>query len=235
MEINEELHDLIKEYYDICKVFGNILDAPSKGGNISIKNDKYMIIKASGQDLKQEHKICILENESNIGTYFNNKIGDITKPSMEIGMHKVFQNKYVTHYHPVYILPYLCDEKFHFTYQCMDFVLPGKQLCKALYKEYHYEQKGIVMLRNHGVIVFAEKLEDLLMLHKTLKDEFFEKNKSIFTPDDAIDTENFELWLFRETIENIARKKQLNLSEISTKQIKNLINMPEEKYRHQYM
>ncbi|EHQ4671875.1 class II aldolase/adducin family protein, partial [Campylobacter jejuni] len=89
MEINKELHCLIKEYYNICKVFGNILDTPSKGGNISIKNDKYMIIKASGQDLKQEHKICILENENNIGTYFSNKIGNITKPSMEIGMHRI--------------------------------------------------------------------------------------------------------------------------------------------------
>ncbi|EAH6965369.1 class II aldolase/adducin family protein, partial [Campylobacter jejuni] len=47
--------------------------------------------------------------------------------------------------------------------------------------------------------------------------------------------ESFELWLFREAMENIARKKQLNLSEISAIQITNLINMPEEKYRYGYM
>ncbi|EHA1186583.1 class II aldolase/adducin family protein, partial [Campylobacter jejuni] len=222
-------------YYNICKVFGNILDTPSKGGNISIKNDKYMIIKASGQDLKQEHKICILENENNIGTYFSNKIGNITKPSMEIGMHRIIQNKYVVHYHPVYILPYLCDKNFKFTYKCIDFILPGEQLCKELSKKYYYEQKGMVMLRNHGVIIFSEILEDLFILHQTLKNEFFEKNNNIFTPDDAIDVESFELWLFREAMENIARKKQLNLSEISAIQITNLINMPEEKYRYGYM
>ncbi|EIB47298.1 capsular polysaccharide biosynthesis protein, putative [Campylobacter jejuni subsp. jejuni 2008-894] len=73
------------------------------------------------------------------------------------------------------------------------------------------------------------------MLRQTLKNEFFEKNNNIFTPDDAIDVESFELWLFREAMENIARKKQLNLSEISAMQIKNLINMPEEKYRYRCM
>ena len=93
----------------------------------------------------------------------------------------------------------------------------------------------MVMLRNHGVIIFSEILEDLFILHQTLKNEFFEKNNNIFTPDDAIDIESFELWLFREAMENIARKKQLNLSEISAIQITNLINMPEEKYRYGYM
>ncbi|EAH9201821.1 class II aldolase/adducin family protein, partial [Campylobacter coli] len=53
----EKLDECIKDYQELCKIFGNILDAPSKGGNISIKNDEYFIIKASGEDLKKEHKV----------------------------------------------------------------------------------------------------------------------------------------------------------------------------------
>ncbi len=49
----EKLDECIKDYQELCKIFGNILDAPSKGGNISIKNDEYFIIKASGEDLKR--------------------------------------------------------------------------------------------------------------------------------------------------------------------------------------
>ncbi|MFX3627531.1 class II aldolase/adducin family protein [Campylobacter sp. LH-2024] len=235
MWINKKLCSLLRDYNQICEVFGNILDAPSKGGNISIKDNQYMIIKASGQDLKQNHKICILENEENIGSYFNNRIINRVNPSMEIEMHKVFKNKYVAHYHPVYILPYLCDKNFKFAHKCIDFVLPGKQLYKKLYKNYQYEENGIIMLRNHGVIIFSETLEKLFSLYKDLKDEFFEKNYNVFTPDDAIDIESYELWLFRESIENIARKKQLKLSQIDIQKIHSLVNMPEEQYRQKSM
>lgn len=227
----EKIQGLIDEYIAIRKVFGNILDAPSRGGNISVKDGQYLIIKASGEDLKKKHKIAILKNQQNIATYADELKNERAKPSMELGLHQVFKNKYVAHYHPVYILPYLCDFNFIFPYRCIEFKLPGVELFQAVQEDYIYEKSGIVMLRNHGVVVFAEDKKDLFALHQRLRKEFFEPNQNIFTPDDAVDVKSEELWLFREAIENIARKKNLALTQIKNEYLDKLIHMPQEQYR----
>lgn len=95
---------------------------------------------------------------------------------MEIKMHWVFKNKYVAHYHPVYILPYLCAKEYNFkNYNVIDFVLPGNDLYEMLSKNYIYEEKGIVLLRNHGVVIYAEQIQDVLELYNQLKMIFLRK------------------------------------------------------------
>ncbi len=235
MHNNEKLNGCIKDYQDLRKIFGNILDAPSKGGNISIKNDEYFIIKASGEDLKKEHKISIFKNNVNSFSYHKDYSVDIVKPSMEIKMHMVFKNKYVVHYHPVYILPYLCTREYKFeNYKAIDFVLPGNDLYEALSKSYSYQEKGVVLLRNHGVVIYAEQIQDIIELYNQLKSEFFEQNDFVYTPDDAVDKTNEELWLFRNVVENIAIKKQINLRPLKVSEIDKLLNLPDEQYRKNY-
>ncbi|EAJ1518078.1 class II aldolase/adducin family protein [Campylobacter jejuni] len=235
MHNNEKLNGCIKDYQDLRKIFGNILDAPSKGGNISIKNDEYFIIKASGEDLKKEHKISIFKNNVNSFSYYKDYSVDIVKPSMEIKMHMVFKNKYVVHYHPVYILPYLCTREYKFeNYKAIDFVLPGNDLYEALSKSYSYQKKGVVLLRNHGVVIYAEQIQDIIELYNQLKSEFFEQNDFVYTPDDAVDKTNEELWLFRNVVENIAIKKQINLRPLKVSEIDKLLNLPDEQYRKNY-
>ncbi|EGC9935487.1 class II aldolase/adducin family protein, partial [Campylobacter coli] len=217
-------------------IFGNILDAPSKGGNISIKDNEYFIIKASGEDLKKEHRVSIFKNNVNSFCYYKDYSMDIIKPSMEIKMHRVFKNKYVAHYHPVYILPYLCAKEYNFTnYNVIDFVLPGNDLYEMLSKNYIYEEKGIVLLRNHGVVIYAEQIQDVLELYNQLKNDFFEENDFAYTPDDVVDKTNGELWLFRNAIENIASKKQINLAPLKANEIYKLLNLPDEQYRKKIM
>lgn len=233
---NKKLDGCIKDYQELRKIFGNILDAPSKGGNISIKNDEYFIIKASGEDLKKEHKISIFKNNVNSFSYYKDYSVDIVKPSMEIKMHMVFKNKYVAHYHPVYILPYLCAREYKFeNYKVIDFVLPGNDLYEALSKSYSYQEKGVVLLRNHGVVIYADKIQDIIELYNQLKSEFFEQNDFIYTPDDAVDKINEELWLFRNVMENIAIKKQINLRPLKVSEIDKLLNLPDEQYRKKIM
>ncbi|EAH4981721.1 class II aldolase/adducin family protein [Campylobacter coli] len=228
----ERLDSCIKDYQRLCKIFGNILDAPSKGGNISIKDNEYFIIKASGEDLKKEHKISIFKNNVNSFCYYKDYSMDIIKPSMEIKMHWVFKNKYVAHYHPVYILPYLCAKEYNFTnYNVIDFVLPGNDLYEMLSKNYIYKEKGIVLLRNHGVVIYAEQIQDVSELYNQLKNDFFEKNDFAYTPDDVVDKTNGELWLFRNAIENVASKKQINLAPLKANEIYKLLNLPDERYR----
>lgn len=232
----EKLDECIKDYQELCKIFGNILDAPSKGGNISIKNDECFIIKASGEDLKKEHKISIFKNNINSFSYYKDYSEDIVKPSMEIKMHMVLKNKYVAHYHPVYILPYLCAKEYKFeNYKTIDFALPGNDLYEALSKSYSYEEKGIILLRNHGVVVYAEQIQDIIKLYNQLKSEFFEQNDFVYTPDDAVDKTNEELWLFRNVMENIAIKKQINLNPLKVSEVNKLLNLPDEQYRKKIM
>lgn len=236
MHNNKKLDGCIKDYQELCKIFGNILDAPSKGGNISIKNDEYFIIKASGEDLKKEHKISIFKNNVNSFSYYKDYSVDIVKPSMEIKMHMVFKNKYVAHYHPVYILSYLCAREYKFTnHKTIDFVLPGNDLYEALSKNYSYQENGIVLLRNHGVVIYAEQIQDIIKLYNQLKSEFFEQNDFVYTPDDAVDKTNEELWLFRNAMENIAIKKQINLNQLKVCEIDKLLNLSDEQYRKKIM
>ncbi|EAK5529304.1 class II aldolase/adducin family protein [Campylobacter lari] len=233
---NKKLDGCIKDYQELCKIFGNILDTPSKGGNISIKNDEYFIIKASGEDLKKEHKISIFKNNVNSFSYYKDYSVDIVKPSMEIKMHMVFKNKYVAHYHPVYILPYLCAREYKFeNYETIDFALPGNDLYEVLSKSYSYQEKGVVLLRNHGVVIYAEQIQDIIELYNQLKSEFFEQNDFVYTPDDAVDKTNEELWLFRNAMENIAIKKQINLNPLKVSEINKLLNLPDEQYRKKIM
>ncbi|KAB0590729.1 class II aldolase/adducin family protein [Campylobacter lari] len=233
---NKKLDGCIKDYQELRKIFGNILDAPSKGGNISIKNDEYFIIKASGEDLKKEHKISIFKNNVNSFSYYKDYSVDIVKPSMEIKMHMVFKNKYVAHYHPVYILPYLCAKEYKFeNYETIDFALPGNDLYEALSKSYSYQEKGVTLLRNHGVVIYAEQIQDIIELYNQLKSEFFEQNDFVYTPDDAVDKTNEELWLFRNVMENIASKKQINLNPLKVSEINKLLNLPDEQYRKKIM
>ncbi|HEB9310368.1 TPA: class II aldolase/adducin family protein [Campylobacter coli] len=236
----EKLYKYIRDYKKLCEIFGNILDAPSKGGNISIKEDKYLIIKSSGEDLKKEHNVSILINGINAYSYCDGQIAkNIIKPSMEIGMHTVFKNKYVAHYHPVYVLPYLCSDNYNFNkvINCdiVDFVLPGGELFKYLQSVYIYKESGVVMLKNHGVILYSEEIDNLFELYKTIKDIFFIKNNSFYTPDDVIDSNNSELWLFRNVIENIAYKYNLNLKLLNQHEINKLLSLPDEIYRQTKM
>ncbi|MBZ7948742.1 class II aldolase/adducin family protein [Campylobacter sp. RM9929] len=231
-ENRKYIEEYIEEYNSICNIFANILDCPSKGGNISVKDKNYMIIKASGEDLKKKHRISIFKDNKNLLSYYNGNFSkDILKPSMEINMHLVFKNKYVVHYHPVYLLPYLCSDFLFKEYDFIEFTLPGEKLSEKLKKSYMYKEKGILMLQNHGVILYSEYINDLFIMHSEIKDKFFENNFNIYTPDDAIDYENYELWLFRNTIENIALKKDLKLNQIGKIYIDKIINMPDEKYR----
>ncbi|EFT9679755.1 class II aldolase/adducin family protein, partial [Campylobacter coli] len=172
------------------------------------------------------------KNNVNSFCYYKDYSIDIIKPSMEIKMHWVFKNKYVAHYHPVYILPYLCAKEYNFkNYNVIDFVLPGNDLYEMLSKNYIYEEKGIVLLRNHGVVIYAEQIQDVLELYNQLKNDFFEENDFAYTPDDAVDKTNGELWLFRNAIENIASKKQINLAPLKANEIYKLLNLSDEKYR----
>ena len=91
-----------KEYLKIKELVSSVIDSPSIGGNISIKDKNYIHIKSSGEDLKNKFNRNSISKVNMINnTYSGNK------PSMELSFHKKLK-KYVLHYHPLYINCFLC-------------------------------------------------------------------------------------------------------------------------------
>ena len=129
-------NEMYNDYRELQKIIGNSLDSPGKGGNISVKDSNKFLIKASGEDLKEKHLICTFEDSVFKSSVLikNKKFKTVdikTKPSMEIGFHTAIKAKYVVHYHPAYVLPFLCSDSFtDFTANVIEPCLPGKDLEK---------------------------------------------------------------------------------------------------------
>lgn len=221
---------MFEEYESLRKIVGNSLDCPGMGGNISVKNSDLFMIKSSGQDMKDYHWVTI-ESEEKFSFRYNCdtiETGKLKKMSMEYKLHKILPSKFVVHYHPAYVFPYLCsDYQFEFG-TTLDYYTPGEELATALKDA---DAENIIFLKNHGVIIHADTIEEIHTLYNKIKDYFFEKTTVFYAPDDVIDSENTDLYLHRMLAEYIAQKKNLKLNTLSEKDINKLINNDDEKYR----
>lgn len=239
---------LIEEYDSLAKIIRNELDSPGKGGNVSVKIDNLFIVKASGEDLKNpKHKSCLYYNgvfkeQIKIKKTKIKSKNKFLKPTMEIGFHNAIKSKYVLHYHPVYVLPFLCVENFVLTDMYCDVIetsLPGKDLELKIkdFLETNKKDSGILLLKNHGVIIYSDDLDSVKLMHTHLKFKYFKylEVPNNYTPDDVVDKESFQLLLFRNAMQNIASKHDLVLQELSSNMVKSLLQDENEKYRQQKM
>lgn len=227
--------DMLSDYISLVKLVGNILDSPGCGGNVSVKSGDGLVIKASGQDMKCFHFAAKIDSRKDftesyliIGDNFTLTSSEV-RPSMEYEMHKTIKSKYVVHYHPVYILPYLCSKEFHRD-NLIEYTHPGKELADKI-KSLNLEDDGVIYLRNHGVVLFSNSLDYIRDKYYELKTEFLDKNTSVYSPDDLVYPNSDELWLFRQAMENIARKNSLTLVELDESSRQKLMHDPNEKYR----
>lgn len=226
-----------EHYTSLLDMVGNILDSPGMGGNISVKNDNQIMVKSSGADMKNPQSSCsVLDMNTDEVLYSGHFDGSIfykgknKKPTMEYPLHKLIKSKYVVHYHPVYILPFLCSDYSFGDRTVIDYINPGEDLSKAL-EESLEEDQPVIFLRNHGVIIHSNCLQTLKSIYNSLKSEFFIKNNNSYTPDDYVDFDNPELWLFRNTIENLANSNDISLKTLSEEN-KDYLDFDEnEKYR----
>lgn len=228
-----------EDYPKLLKIVGNILDAPGMGGNISIKNNNQIMVKSSGSDMKDPQSFCtVLDMESDeilYSGFFNGVFhkSENKKPTMEYSLHKLIKSKYVMHYHPVYILPFLCSDYDFGDRVVIDYVNPGEDLSEALEESIKSVKScpHVIFLRNHGVIIHADCLHSLKSVYNSLRDEFFIKNNRAYTPDDYVDFNNPELWLFRNTIENLANINNIKIKTLSKENKDYLDSDENEKYR----
>lgn len=214
----------LNDYQELKKLINNILDCPSKGGNISVKLKDDIIIKSSGVDLKSEIDRVSTKDKS-FEFYKKWTEIDYLKPSMEINFHKAIKSKYVLHYHPIYIL--LLQDDLPFDADVIKYIKPGSdELTEAVSKC----NKKIIYLKNHGVILHSDSLQEIKELYFKLSEfNIFEITNFNCTPDMAVlknDPDILVHKFFLKVFKNITK-----IEELEHEDLLNLLNDENEIYR----
>lgn len=214
----------LNDYQELKKLVNNILDCPSKGGNISVKIKNDIIIKSSGVDLKSEIDRVSTLNKS---FEFYKKWTEIEylKPSMEIKFHKVIKSKYVLHYHPIYIL--LLQDNLPFDADIIDYLKPGTdELTEAISKC----NKKIIFLKNHGVILHSDSLQEIKDLYNKLNEFNLFKNIDLkYTPDMVVLKNDPDILIHKFIFKVF--KDIIKMKELEHEDLLNLLNDENEIYR----
>ena len=146
------------------------------GGNVSIKSDRHLFVKASGTRLNEATNLvgfvilnrkvareCIRSGSSLEHAVVDGSPGG--RPSIEAPLHVECGGKYVVHVHSVGAIAIgLLDEGFEFCakegWHCVEYVLPGEPLLSALKGSANFMRpEGTAVLSNHGLLVWDSSLE----------------------------------------------------------------------------
>lgn len=239
----KKLHKELYQFEWINKTIGDSLPlVQSKGGNISVKLFDKLVIKASGEKIKnvsysdgysiinyKNFNINKIDSETELHNYLvdSTKNSIYKKPSMETGFHTIFK-KYVFHLHPIYLNCVLClenskeliDKLFNgiFEYDFIQYYNPGYELTKKILTTENL--KNIIFLENHGLIVSLDDCYDTIyyitLINKKVKDYLKENIKNF---------EEFSIdWVNKNQLEIYSWPDSVVLSDDETIAANNYIN-----------
>lgn len=186
--------DTLKMFCD--EVGRDVLLVQGPGANISAKNEKSMLIKASGCILRTmiEKKGFVELDPTPLAKAYKQEefteeqardltkksiIGEFKRPSMEAGFHS-YLGKYIIHTHPIYLNAILCSKdanervkKIFPDSLFIPYARPGHELSVAIAKE--YDGQEVILLQNHGLIISTPTADECVALTKliTLKAEHY--------------------------------------------------------------
>ncbi len=169
------------------------------GGNVSIKLENSLIVKASGKWLKNVNKeeIFVTVDLNKIKSEIKKNNFDIKikaknsllKPSIETMLHAIMPHKFVFHMHMINILKDLvCVDSFkriskkmnkYKNWIWVDYFTPGAKLARAIkfaLKEQD-NNPNIIFMQNHGVVLGSNTLTEMNELIKQLSEIFITTNK----------------------------------------------------------
>jgi len=204
----------------------------NKGGNLSFKFKDVIVITESGASFEQ---VNYFEGFGFYSLDGKSIFPDQRRPSMELGCH-VKLGECCLHTHPLHALAILScseserilDKLFH-DYALMDFVIPGKKLSTKLIKHRN------LFLKNHGIFISRETIEECLEstleIDKVCQDYLYSvANRKMFLYPDAVVLQNENL-LYHSYVENLLHNASLVPETLTPQNVKELLNMEEEKYR----
>lgn len=164
------------------------------GGNVSWKTETELWIKASGTWLADAQKKSIfvpvdralLDDALARGDYsFTPRAldGHTLRPSIETMLHALMPQQIVVHLHLVKAVARLvrqeCDAEIvsalgdDFVWSLVSYHKPGADLARAIHEQMVLNpEMQVVLLKNHGVIVAADTVEDVYKLLSELSERF---------------------------------------------------------------
>ncbi len=189
----------------------NLVQGP--GGNISYKENGFMLIKASGtkmSDVKKKN-IFVKTNHGKIISALKRKEKDPIKnswedinkirPSIETSMHAIMPHKCVLHVHCVNTLSWIVQENYinkikiflkDENWISVPYKKPGISLSRSIENELHKNKFDVIFLSNHGLVVGADSPQKAYLITKRISERLFlgelEKNK--------VCKKNFDNFLF---------------------------------------
>jgi len=197
------LHNFFYQYFKktnelifLNKYFGqSILNIQGQGGNISVKiNKDFMLIKSSGTILgntSYNSGYCMVNNDlcndflnNNIDTINKTKIFGIDNPSIETYFHS-FMKIYTIHLHFTLSNIFLCSNKnyildeLNLPFKIIDYEIPGIKLAKLIKNHYNINV-DIYFLKNHGLIITSDTINNIFEYYKIIFEYFNNKLNKIY-------------------------------------------------------
>ena len=151
------------------------------GGNVSIKKDGILLVKASGTSLSQalEKNIFVPVDLNFMNTEFDKGNFSFTpktlsnsslRPSIETMLHAIMKHKVVVHLHMISALIHLVkiesknylskiiDDDFNWGY--IPYTKPGENLARAVSELLNQKPKtDIIFLENHGIVIGSDSID----------------------------------------------------------------------------
>lgn len=183
---------MLQEYIDLCRCIGSWPDwVQGPGGNCSIKEDNRLLVKRSGALIADttEEKGWVLCDSRRINEALVAGEEDISscvmegsgKPSIEAFLH-TFPSRIIVHLHPAPLMNLLCSdsiESLHYEEipnRIIPYCKPGIPLTHALQKVYD-PSIPLYFLKNHGVILMANTVAEILSMMMRLREDLFDKQQ----------------------------------------------------------
>jgi len=154
------------------------------GGNTSVKFGRSMWIKASGTRLSDaghaeifvpvdvDAALAKITADGNRLLAVPGFTGNL-RPSIETTFHALLPHRYVFHYHSVQALCSLISQNgtaalsgrmAGLNWLLVEYVQPGIRLSRAISASFGKDIPNIVLLRNHGVVVAADRISEIAAL-----------------------------------------------------------------------
>lgn len=145
------------------------------GGNISMKLNRHILVKKSGSmmseaiqkdifvKLKLSRSILVIK----LNVWYIKKFRKEETPSIESFFHLLIPNKYVLHLHSVNSISVAIRKDFFALFKsysdikCLSYKKPGVELAKMVGRIKELSKIKIILLQNHGLILFGETIEEL--------------------------------------------------------------------------
>jgi len=161
----------------LSKTYGERFDlVQSGGGNISVKVDNFMFIKASGinlSEIKENNGYVVINNCNLLNDLSNNSVNNVVEyniigrkiASIETYMHSILK-KYTIHLHPIQVVKILILKNSKKIIQNLfplslfiDYTTPGIKVYNEI--KLNYKDEDIIFLDNHGLIITTNEYDNI--------------------------------------------------------------------------